>query len=76
LRLSSCLPAVVLAAALGVAGCGDSGTEPAWPPPLSPSAVTDFGIVDVNDTSPRHDETVSPRDYRGVVSAWYFGHAT
>ena len=38
--------------------------------------VPDFGLVDVNDTSPRYEEEVSPRDYLEAVSGWYFTHAT
>jgi hypothetical protein len=38
--------------------------------------VPDFGLVDVNPTSSTYDQAVSPRDYLGQVSAWYFGHAT
>lgn len=36
----------------------------------------EFALEDVNATSPRFGETVSPDDYTGQVSAWYFGHAT
>jgi len=38
--------------------------------------VAEFSLVDVNATSPRFDDPVSPRDYLKRVSAWYFGHAT
>lgn len=38
--------------------------------------VPDFSLVDVNATSSRFNENISPRDYTGGVSAWYFGHAT
>ena len=38
--------------------------------------VTDFALLDVNPTSSTYNQTVSPRDYLGQVSAWYFGHAT
>ena len=44
----------------------DAGSQP----------VADFSLVDVNTTSPRFDTPVSPRDYIGRVTAWYFGHAT
>ena len=40
------------------------------------NALADFGLLDVNPTSPRSGEIVSPRDYLGSVSAWYFGHST
>ena len=38
--------------------------------------VPDFTLVDVNATSSTHNHLVSPRDYQGKVSGWYFGHAT
>jgi len=37
--------------------------------------VPDFALVDVNETSDRFDEMVSPRDYLGQVSGWYLGNA-
>lgn len=38
--------------------------------------VADFELVDVNPNSTTHNQPVSPRDFLGSVSAWYFGHAT
>ena len=38
--------------------------------------VPDFALVDVNPNSATYNETVSPRDFLGKTSAWYFGHAT
>ncbi|MCO6458151.1 MAG: hypothetical protein J5I93_22835 [Pirellulaceae bacterium] len=38
--------------------------------------VADFSLLDTNPTSPTHNQPVSPRDYLGQVSGWYFGHAT
>lgn len=38
--------------------------------------VPDFSLVDVNESSSRFNESVSPREYLGQVSGWYFGHAT
>ena len=35
-----------------------------------------FGLVDVNPSSSTYDQSVSPRDYLGGVSAWYFGKST
>jgi len=38
--------------------------------------VPDFSLLDVNETSPTYDTRVSPRDYLGRVSAWYFAEAS
>ena len=38
--------------------------------------VADFALVDVNSTSSFADQSVSPRDFMGQISAWYFGYAT
>ena len=38
--------------------------------------MPDFTLVDVNPNSGRYQMEVSPRDYLGQRSAWYFGHAT
>ena len=39
-------------------------------------AVHEFSLPDVNPTSATYGQDVSPSDYVGKVSAWYFGHAT
>lgn len=36
----------------------------------------DFSLLDVNPASPTANQMVSPRDYLGHVTGWYFGHAT
>jgi hypothetical protein len=38
--------------------------------------VNNFSLPDVNPNSDTTGEMVSPRDYLGQVTAWYFGHAT
>lgn len=38
--------------------------------------LPDFSAPDVNTTSNRRGEDVSPRDYRLQISAFYFGHST
>jgi hypothetical protein len=38
--------------------------------------VTDFLLDDVNPNSARSGDAVSPRDYLGDVSGWYFIHST
>jgi hypothetical protein len=57
----------------GMAGMGGSagsgGSMAAAPKP-------DFGLIDVNPNSVTSGKTISPRDYTGQISAWYFGHAT
>lgn len=54
------------------------GNEPgsAGTPELSDEALPDFSLADVNLNSLRYREAVSPRDYLGQISAWYFGHST
>lgn len=56
-----------MAGMAGAAGAG--GSMAAAPKP-------DFGLVDVNPNSVTSGKTISPRDYTGQISAWYFGHAT
>jgi hypothetical protein len=59
-------------------GCSDddSGKSILEPNTLPENAAPDFSILDINPDSPRYDEMVSPRDYVGQISAYYFGHAT
>ncbi len=38
--------------------------------------VADFVLEDLNPTSPRFGDALSPRDYLGEVSGWYFIHST
>jgi hypothetical protein len=38
--------------------------------------VPNFALRDVNTTSDRFNDFVSPRDYLGQVSVWYFAHST
>ncbi len=41
-----------------------------------PPQVVDFSLLDVNENSETYNQQVSPRDYLGGVSAYYFGSAT
>jgi hypothetical protein len=36
----------------------------------------EFSLPDVNPNSPRSGQRVSPHDYDGRVTAWYFTHST
>lgn len=56
------------------AGLPDGGPLLADAGPLAPQP--DFSLHDVNPTSSRYGQAVSPRDYLEKVSGWYFGHAT
>jgi hypothetical protein len=38
--------------------------------------MPDFSLPDVNPNSATSGEMVSPRQFRGRISAWYFGAAT
>lgn len=68
-RTTRLLAALALAAL--VAACGDD--DPAGP---GNQAMPDFLLLDVNPLSTTYADQVSPRDYLGLVSAWYFGHST
>ncbi len=37
--------------------------------------LPDFRLVDTNEASPTYGRRISPRDFRGLISAWYFGHS-
>jgi hypothetical protein len=57
-------------------GCGDRSPTRSDPPTRSPGELKpDFHLQDLNAGSARFGQAVSPRDYLGKVSAWYFGHA-
>lgn len=50
----------------------------AWPAEAEgeETLVPDFSLLDTNPNSPTYNQSVSPRDFLGQISAWYFGHAT
>lgn len=63
-----------MAGAGGMAGTG--GTAGSGGSMMAAVPKPDFGLMDVNPNSATSGQTISPRDYVGQVSAWYFGHAT
>lgn len=67
---------VVLACGLAAACSDDDGPTRSGENPPPEGQMPDFAALDVNTTSPRAGQQVSPRDYLEKVSAWYFGHAT
>jgi hypothetical protein len=38
--------------------------------------VADFQLEDVNPSSATNGQLVSPRDFQGMISGWYFGRST
>ena len=63
---------VVLALASALVSC--SHKDPVRPAAGQP--MPDFSLVDQNPASATAGKAVSPRQFLGKVSAWYFGHAT
>ena len=56
-----------------VAGCELEVLEPRH---MLAEVVPGFGLVDVTPASATYNQTVSPRDYLGQVSAYYFVRTT
>jgi hypothetical protein len=67
---STLLPLALLAACAEPIPKGDCGTGDLA------GGMPDFCLVDINPTSPRSGDSISPRDYLGEVSGWYFIHST
>lgn len=66
---------LVLAFVFVLASCGGSSSAPPDDVDVGETAP-DFALEDANASSPTAAQDVSPRDYVGKVSAYYFGHAT
>jgi len=66
-------PITVLAVAVVLLGFPACKDDPVTPPS---GLMQDFSLLDVNSNSFSHDANVSPRQFVGQISAWYFGHAT
>lgn len=49
--------------------------QPPPPQPVAGEQAPDFLLPDVAPESARFGQQVSPRDYLGKVSGWYFGHS-
>ena len=64
--------AVALLCAALASACKDSPTSNHEGPVMA----ANFTLEDLNDSSATFQQAISPRDYLGGVSAWYFGHST
>ena len=59
------------------AACSGNDAVSALPAsPANPDAAQEFLLLDVNPNSSSSGQDVSPRDYTGRITAWYFGAAT
>ncbi len=50
-------------------------TTVSWTAAAQSDPMPDFQLEDQNPNSPRYRTTVSPRDYRLQITAYYFGAA-
>jgi hypothetical protein len=57
-------------------GCSDDSPTEVQNDNPPPNMASDFLLADMNVISPTFAHTISPRDYLGSLSAWYFGHST
>ncbi|HHH11992.1 MAG TPA: hypothetical protein ENK23_07970 [Sorangium sp.] len=69
--ITTALALLVFALASGCTSPNDN-VEPLPAGELAP----DFSLPDVNKNSASYGTDVSPRDFIGHGSAWYFGHST
>ncbi len=81
-NIRSYLRLTLIAVSVPLAGCsfdlsvGGPDSTVFEPPEPGDEVMPEFSLVDVNEDSARFGEAVSPRDYLGQISAWYFGRAT
>jgi hypothetical protein len=73
-RIFRILNNLVLIALVFLFACGKD--ESSRPADEGRDRVPDFIMQDWNPNSARYLESVSPRDYLGQVSCWYFTAAT
>jgi len=64
------------AVAMLAGSCSHSSRSPMAPADPADSVMGDFSLVDVNPSSATAGDSISPRQFLGKISAWYFGHAT
>lgn len=66
------LPILLLLAGLA---CNDD-KKTTEPPDDLPAVASDFALPDVNPNSATNGTSISPRDYLGAISCWYFTEST
>jgi hypothetical protein len=59
-----------------LAGCGEDPPAAPGNDAVSDQPISKFSLIDVNPNSGTYDQAVSPRDYLGKATAWYFGRFT
>ena len=62
----------LVALVLSFPGCGQNTVTA----PPGPGPMPDFWLTDLNPASGTYGMQLSPRNYLGSISAWYFGHST
>lgn len=67
---------VLCLVSLGFAACGGGGGDDPYVPPAPGPVMADFSLPDVNPNSTTSGQDVSPSDFRGAVSAYYFAQGT
>ena len=65
-----------MAGAGGMAGSGGMGGMAGAGGGMSAVPKPDFKLIDTNPNSPTFNAEVSPSQFLGKISAWYFGHGT
>ena len=73
LEVRRALAADVLEAALALPAEGEA---PVVEIAAEGEPIADFSLLDVNPNSQTANQRISPRQFEGQMSAWYFAHAT
>lgn len=76
MRSTAAFAAVTVAVLLLGCGAPQGSADAGLGPDAGAIALSDFSLPDVNAASPTGGQNVSPRDFQGRVSAWYFGHSS
>jgi hypothetical protein len=61
---------------LAIAGFGCDDSDKSTDPDVVGEAAPDFTLADRNPNSATFEQPISPRNYNGEISCWYFAAAT